>query len=87
MELARLVELIDRQEIWEDKLHKEEETITDQLGLTKYKCPCTMCFGVGRPILRSTIRWFFKKIGRHYLYTKPLMVWSFYSKVNRWCKS
>jgi DNA-directed RNA polymerase subunit N (RpoN/RPB10) len=55
MEPTRLVEAIGHQETWEDKLHKEEETIIDQLGLTKYKCPCTMCFGARRPILRSTI--------------------------------
>jgi len=56
IEPTRLVEVIRHQERWEDKLHKEEEVVVDQLGLTKYKCPCIVCFGVGRPILRSTIR-------------------------------
>jgi hypothetical protein len=53
-----------RKETWEEALHHIEEATTDQLGLTKYRCPCAWCCGGGRFVLRSIIRDYFKKHGR-----------------------
>jgi hypothetical protein len=51
-----------RREAWDDKLHKIEEAITNELRLSKYRCPCFYCCATRRPILIPIIRAHFLKI-------------------------
>jgi hypothetical protein len=41
---------------WDERLHRIEETVVDELGLSKYRCICFYCCGGGRLVLMSTIR-------------------------------
>jgi hypothetical protein len=48
---------------WDERLHRIEETIVNELGLSKYRCPCFYCGGGERLVLRSTIKAHFIKYG------------------------
>jgi hypothetical protein len=38
-------------ENWDERLHVIKDAIANQLGLTKYKCPCTWCHAGGKAVL------------------------------------
>jgi hypothetical protein len=63
-----------RRETWEEALHHIEEATTNQLGLTKYRCPYACHCGGGRLVLRSTTKDCFRKHGRDQFHTKLVVV-------------
>jgi hypothetical protein len=65
---------VGRRETWDERLHKIKETTTDELRLSKYRCPYFYCYGGGRPILRSSIRAHFRNHGHDSKLVKPLLV-------------
>lgn len=59
---------------WMSKLHEVEKVDANQLGLTKYKCPCAFCYGGGRHVLWTTIRGHVERYGHDCAFIKPLVV-------------
>jgi len=45
MEPTKPMQALGHPRTWGEKLHKEEEVVANQLGLIKYKRPCTWCCG------------------------------------------
>jgi hypothetical protein len=61
-------------ENWDERLHIIKEAIANQLGLTKYRCPCTLCHASGRVVLQSIVRTHLQIYGCDQLFTTPLVV-------------
>jgi hypothetical protein len=56
MDTTRLVDLASHRETWEERLHRIEEAMENELGMAKYRCPCRWCCGGGMLVLRATIK-------------------------------
>jgi hypothetical protein len=52
---------VGQKETWDERLHIIEENTTNELGLSKYRCPCFYCCGGGKLVLRSIVRAYLKK--------------------------
>jgi hypothetical protein len=59
---------------WMSKLHEVEEVDANQLGLTKYRCPCAFSYGGAMHVLWTTIRGHVKRYGHDCATIKPLVV-------------
>jgi hypothetical protein len=59
---------------WDERLHIIEETIADELGLSKYRRPYFYCCGGGRPVLRSIVEAHFTKHGCDPKLMKPVLI-------------
>ncbi len=68
------IDPVGRKETWEERFHKIEEAMANELGMEKYRCPCKWCCGGGRFVLRATIRNYFWKHGRDPTRTKPIFI-------------
>jgi hypothetical protein len=75
MDATRLAKFnVGQRVTWDGRLHKIEETTTNELGFSKYRCPYFYFCGGGRLVLRSIVRAHFRKHGCNPKLMKPLLL-------------